>query len=449
MPMNTMRDSVLAMILAGGVGKKLEVLTSNVRAQSAIPFGGKYRLIDFALSNFFNSEIKKINVLIQHKSLSLVQHIEENWSHRFGSTEEFVRVLGPMPPHWQKGTADSVYQNMSRIRMENPTMVAVFAGDHVYRMDIREMMKFHREKGAHLTICANRYPIRHVAGRFGIIERGADGSLIHFEEKSSRHIPIPGDEEHMWVSMGNYIFDREVLIDALERDSKEADHHSRHDFGNDIIPMLAKTEGMKIFVYEFTGLPGAKNSARPAYWRDIGSVDSYYDASMDLLQEKPLFDLYESRWPLYSINTDNLPPPRFYGSGNGELQQVAHSIVSDGCVMRGCRIEKSILFPGTEVREGSELRESIIFDGVRIGKKCIIEKAIIDKCANVPDYTVIRGGKAEMSEFPVGGKAKTRGAMVADPGRAIFEGLIKRSHATASGIFVVPRHYEREVVLEA
>jgi glucose-1-phosphate adenylyltransferase len=449
MPMNTVRDSVIAMILAGGMGKKLEVLTSNVRAQSAIPFGGKYRLIDFALSNFFNSEIKKINVLIQHKSLSLVQHIEENWSHRFGSTDEFIRVLGPMPPHWQKGTADSVYQNLSRIRMENPTMVAVFAGDHVYRMDIREMMKFHREKGAHLTICANRYPIKHVRGRFGIIERGDDGRLIHFEEKSARHIPIPGDEEHMWVSMGNYIFDRQVLIDALEKDSGHPDQHSRHDFGNDIIPMLARTEGIKIFVYEFMGLPGAAARKEPAYWRDIGGVDSYYEASMDLLQEKPAFDLYDSRWPLYSINTDNLPPPRFYESGDGGLQQVAHSIVSDGCVIRGCRIEKSILFPGAEVQEGSELRESIVFDGVRIGKKCVIERAIIDKGAMVPDYTIIRGGKAETAEQPVGVKARARGTMVADPERAIFDGLIKRSHATSSGVFVVPRYYERELHIEA
>jgi glucose-1-phosphate adenylyltransferase len=448
--MNIVRDSVLAMILAGGMGKKLEVLTSDIRAQAAVPFGGKYRLIDFALSNFFNSELKKIFVLIQHKSLSLVQHIEENWSYRFGSRDEFIRVLGPMPPHWQKGTADSVYQNMSRVRIENPSMVAVFGGDHVYRMDIRDMVKFHREKGAHLTICALRYPIKKVAGRFGIIERGRDGNMLHFEEKSSRPIPIAGDEKHMWVSMGNYIFDRDVLIDALQKDSKLPDHQSRHDFGNDIIPMLMKTEGIKIFIYEFTGYPTAPGK-EPPYWRDIGSVEHYYEASMDLLDDHPLFELYQSGWPLYSINTDHLPPPRFYGDCGKGLQQVAHSIVSDGCVLRGCLIEKSILFPGTEVQEESFLKDSIIFDGVRIGKKCIIDGAIIDKAVMVPDGTIIRGGKVE-SEEPAASAikaGKARGASVTEPETEIFRGLVERGHATASGIFVVPRYYDTKLHLEA
>jgi glucose-1-phosphate adenylyltransferase len=445
--MNTVRDSVIAMILAGGMGKKLEVLTSDVRAQAAVPFGGKYRLIDFALSNFFNSEIKKINVLIQHKSLSLVQHIEENWSYRFGSRDEFIRVLGPMPPHWQKGTADSVYQNLSRIRIENPSMVAVFAGDHVYRMDIRDMVKYHREKGAHLTICAIRYPIKKVAGRFGIIERGNDGRLLHFEEKSSRPIPIAGDEDHMWVSMGNYIFDREVLIEALEKDSGE---HTRHDFGNDIIPMLMKTKGIKIFVYPFSGLGGTKPDEHP-YWRDIGSVESYYEASMDLLEENPLFELCQEGWPLYSINTDNLPPPRFYGCGGDGLQHIAHTIVSDGCIIRGGHIEKSILFPGTEIKEESTIRESILFDGVRVGRNCIIDRAIIDKAVVIPDGTIIRGGRVETETPPAAAKkgVKARGAAVAERDAGIFKEVMERAHATTSGIFVVPRYYETKLYLEA
>ncbi len=447
--MNTLRESVLAMILAGGIGHKLEVLTSNVRAQSAVPFGGKYRLIDFALSNFFNSEIKKIFVLIQHKSLSLVQHIEENWSYRFGSRDEFIRVLGPMPPHWQKGTADSVYQNMSRIKIENPSMVAVFAGDHVYRMDIRQMAQFHREKGAHLTICAIRYPIRKAAGRFGVIERDSDGKLLNFEEKSSRLIPIPGDEEHMWVSMGNYIFDREVLIDALEKDSKHPEHHSSHDFGKDIIPTMMKTEGIKTYVYEFAGLPEEKGAAKePVYWRDIGSVESYYESSMDLLEEKPLFNLYRSDWPLYSVNTDNLPPPRFYGNCDGVLQQVSHSIVSDGCILSGCQIEKSILFPGTVIKDGSRLKESIIFDDVSIGKKCIIEKTIIDKCVAVPDNTIIRGGRVEKAGKPAHKAVKSEGIKDTEDAE-IFKGLIERSHTTRTGIVVVPRYYDTVLHLVA
>ncbi|MDQ7821366.1 MAG: sugar phosphate nucleotidyltransferase [Candidatus Eremiobacteraeota bacterium] len=445
--MNSVRNTVLAMIMAGGVGRKLEVLTSDVRAQSAVPFGGKYRLIDFALSNFFNSEIKKINVLIQHKSLSLVQHIEENWNYRFGSSDEFIRVLGPMPPHWQKGTADSVHQNISRIKIENPDMVAVFAGDHVYRMDIREMVKFHREKEAHLTICAIRFPLKKSTGRFGIIERDEKGRLVHFEEKSSRHIPIKGDEDHMWISMGNYIFDREILIEALEHNSRLPDKDTKHDFGNDIIPMLMKKEGIRIFVYEFTGLPGegGRSTGKPGYWRDIGNVDSYYEASMDLLEEKPLFDLYNPSWPLYSVNTDNLPPPRFYGDfNNGGNQQVTHSIVSDGCVLRGCHIHKSILFPGTEVNSGSELRESIVFDGVKIGKGCRIEKAIIDKCVVVPDGTVIKGGKVDI---PKGSAALGKGVKKAGEEEQQFilerfKGLVEKSHATASGIVAVPRYYE-------
>lgn len=447
--MSTLRESVLAMILAGGIGHKLEVLTSNVRAQSAVPFGGKYRLIDFALSNFFNSEIKKIFVLIQHKSLSLVQHIEENWSYRFGSRDEFIRVLGPMPPHWQKGTADSVYQNMSRIKIENPALVAVFAGDHVYRMDIRQMVQFHRDKGAHLTICAIRYPIRKAAGRFGVIERDSDGKLLNFEEKSSRLIPIPGDDEHMWVSMGNYIFDREVLIDALEKDSRVSEPHSSHDFGKDIIPTLMKTAGIKTFVYEFTGLPTEKGAAKePIYWRDIGSVESYYEASMDLLEEKPLFNIYRSDWPLYSVNTDNMPPPRFYGNCDAAPQHISHSIVSDGCILSGCHIEKSILFPGSTVQQGSRLKESIIFDGVCVGKNCIIEKTIIDKCVAVPDNTIIRVGRVEQAVKAARKSAKAAGGRDVEDAE-IFRGLVERSHTTRSGIVVVPRFYDTVLHLVA
>jgi len=447
-----MRDSVLGMILAGGEGRKLEILTSNVRAQPAVPFGGKYRIIDFVLSNFFNSFVKKIYVLTQHKSYSLVQHIEENWNVRFGSKDEFIRILGPMPPHWQKGTADGIWQNVSRIKIENPDHVAVFAGDHVYRMDLRKMIDFHNEKEAHLTICAVRYPIDKAAGRFGILRRDADGRVVGFEEKPEKPEPIPGDETRTWVSMGNYLFDRQVLLGALEYDSQLPDSQSCHDFGRDIIPRIIGTEGLKVYAFEFTDFTGAVEKdghPLPGYWRDMGSVESYYEACMDLVGERPIFDLYDKSWPIYSINTDNLPPPKFFAAPYGEEPSICFSILSDGCVLKGCRISNSILSPEVVVEPGSTVRNSIVLDNVKIGKNCLIDRAIIDKNVWVPDGTVIFSGKINLSKDLTAGRKKLKKGPEADYAREherlmdIFVDLSSRAHTTESGIVVTPRYYER------
>ena len=451
-----MKERVLGMVMAGGEGRRLEILTSNVRAQPAVPFGGKYRIIDFVLSNFFNSHIKKIFVLIQHKSYSLVQHVEDNWVYRFGSQDEFVRILSPMPPHWHKGTADCIFQNQSRIRIQEPDTVAVFAGDHIYRMDMGTLIDFHRKKQAHLTICALRYPVKKAAGLFGILQLDEDGRVTGFEEKPEKPTTIPGDEAHAWVSMGNYIFDSQVLIDAVNYDAELSDSESAHDFARDIIPRLIKTEGMKVYAHEFTDWRGKKETGghpKPGYWRDIGSIDSYYEASMDLVGKNPLFDLYDKSWPIYSINTDNLPPPKILDSPNEEPSRIAHSILSDGCILDGASITRSILSPEVEVEEGSVITHSILFDNVKIGKHCKIDKAIIDKNVVVPDHTVIAGGKITFSDTIPSGVHKKRKELGQpelskkylqehERNVEILRELISSACNTPSGIMVIPRYYD-------
>lgn len=455
-----MRERVLGMIMAGGEGRRLQILTSNVRAQPAVPFGGKYRIIDFVLSNFFNSGIKKIFVLIHHKSYSLVQHIEDNWLYRFGSQDEFIRIYGPMPPYWQKGTADCIYQNLSRIRIEDPDIVAVFAGDHIYRMDLQKMIEFHKEKESNLTICALRYPIKKAAGLFGILEIDEEKRVTGFEEKPERPASIPGDETRTWASMGNYLFDAKVLIDAVEYDSHLPDSQSWHDFAHDVIPRLIRTEGVKVYAYEFTDWTGKKETdghLKPGYWRDIGCIDSYYEASMDLVGPNPLFDLYDKNWPIYSINTDNLPPPKFFAAPEDEKFSISHSMLSDGCILDECSITNSILSPEVEVHEGSAIKNSILFDNVKIGRHCLIDKAIIDKNVRIPDFTVISEGKITVSKSipPSSHRKKHKGSEPHELGRRyireherqveIFRDLVANSCTTNSGIVVIPRYYDMPV----
>lgn len=456
-----MKENVLGMIMAGGEGRRLEILTSNVRAQPAVPFGGKYRIIDFVLSNFFNSEIKKIFVLIQHKSYSLVQHVEDNWVYRFGSHNEFIRIFGPMPPYWHKGTADCIYQNMSRIKIENPDLTAVFAGDHVYRMDIGKLIEYHQEKQADLTICALRYPIKKAAGLFGILEIDDDGRVTGFEEKPSKPAPIPGDETRAWVSMGNYIFDTSVLTDAVEYDSHLPDSQSSHDFARDVIPRLINTEGVKVYLYEFpdwTEKREADGHMKPGYWRDIGCLDSYYEASMDLIGEHPAFNLHDRNWPIYSINTDSLPPPKFFAAPENENPSISYSLLSDGCILDGCSISHSIISPEVEIREGTTVKNSILFDNVKIGRNCIINKAIIDKNVIIPDSTSITGGKITCCEaLPAAGRHKRGEAESHEVSKRylkdhernveIFRELSGSACTTKSGVVVIPRYYDMPVDL--
>jgi glucose-1-phosphate adenylyltransferase len=301
-----------------------------------------------------------------------------------------------------------------------------------------------------------RYPIDKAAGRFGIIQRDEDGKVIGFEEKPEKPAPIPGDESRTWVSMGNYIFDRQVLVGALEHDSHLSDSQSSHDFGRDVIPRLIRAEGLRVHACDFTDFAGAKDrdgNLLPGYWRDMGSVDSYYEAGMDLVGERPIFDLYDKSWPIYSINTDNLPPPKFFAAPYGEEPSVCFSILSDGCVLKGCRISNSVLSPEVVVEPGSTVRNSIILDNVKIGKNCLIDRAIIDKNVWVPDGTVIFSGRINLSKELTSGRKKVRKGPEAEYTKElerladIFIDLSSKSHTTASGIVVVPRYYD--VIFEA
>ena len=414
------KPNVMGVILAGGAGERLEELTSDVRAQPAVPFGGKYRIIDFIISSFFNSQIKKLYVLIQHKSLSLVDHIKINWANRFGSKDEYIRVTGPMPPHWQKGTADSVYQNLSRIKIENPDYVAIFGGDHVCNMNVSDVIDFHKNHKADLTICAMKYPIKDAVEKFGIIDFDKNKVMTHFEEKTKSPKPAHGEKDYTWVSLGHYIFNKDLLVDSLEKDAKIADSESKHDFGRDIIPMIFKNKKAKICVYDI-------GECKYAYRYGIDSVDKYYSASMDFIAKSE--SLCTAEWPIYSVNTDNLPPARFLKSEKGEETEVKDSIITDGCLLKGCEIENSILFPSVSVESDSEVKKSILFNDVKIGKKCYIENAIIDKRVSLPDGTVIKDGKINLP--PLKGKAGE-----------LLKTVREKSFVTKSKIVVVPCYHD-------
>ncbi len=434
----------LGIIMAGGEGKRLEVLTSDIRAKPAVPFGGKYRIIDFVLSNFFNSGIKEICVLIQHKSFSLVDHVENVWGRRVGSRSEFIHCIGPTPPTWYRGTADCVFQNIMQIYTANPDYVAVFGGDHIYKMNIDQMIDYHESKKAALTVCALRFPIKY-ASSFGVIQVDSNFKVIDFEEKPKNPKPIPGDPDHALVSMGNYIFNKDVLLKSLVEDAALPDSETQHDFGKNIVPLLSKTSN--VYVYDFLdnrwNRDGVKES-EIGYWRDVGTVDSYFEANMDLVSVAPTFNLYDKSWPIYGIMTDNMPPAKFVFSGGARQGEAVNSIVSDGCIISGGLVRDSILSPEVRVNSYSNIVSSIIFDNVDVGRHCILEKAIIDKNVKIPCGTIIKNGKIWIQDDPqidydiadIDAYRKEHYKKA-----AIFRNLAEKAHVTESGIVVIPRYY--------
>lgn len=416
-----LKDNVMGIILAGGAGKRLEHLTSDVRTQSAVPFGGKFRIIDFVLSSFFNSLIKKLYVLIQHKSISLSEHIQSNWAPRFGSKDEYIRVVGPVPPHWQKGSADGVYQILSRIKIENPDYAAVFGGDQICSFDITDMLEFHKRNGADLTICAMKYPARKAAGRFGIAIPNSDGSLKSFDEKAEN--PVCVRKDTTMISLGNYIFNKDALIEAVEEDAAVSDSESSHDFGRDVIPRMLRSGKYRIFVFDVS-------RAKHAYWHSIGTVDDYFDVSMQFIDLRKSTSTYNPDWPVYSVNTDNLPPVRFDEGDDGELPAVRKSIVSDGCVIRAERIEQSALFPNVSIGSGTRIKKCVLFNDVRVGDGCVLEKVISDKRVVVPSGVIIKNGKIERSKD------------FNPDDEPLFKALVDKTHFTDSGIAVISCYHD-------
>jgi glucose-1-phosphate adenylyltransferase len=440
-------NNVLGIIMAGGEGKRLEVLTSDIRAKPAVPFGGKYRIIDFVLTNFFHSGIKRIYVLIQHRSFSLVEHIENSWNRRFGSRDEFIRCIGPAPPVWYRGTADCVYQNISQVHLHNPEIVAVFGGDHIYKMNVEQMIDFHRAKGAHLTVCARKFPIE-LARSFGVIQVDENYRMINFEEKPENPKPIPGDSNHALVSMGNYVFNKDVLIDALISDARLCEGETSHDFGKDIIPRLSKAEGVNVFVYDFMENRWSDEKVKETeigYWRDVGTVDSYFESNLDLVGVQPVFNLYDRRWLIYGAVTDHLPPAKFVFSGGDRRGEAINSLVSDGCIISGGWVESSVLSPEVRINSFARVFESIVFDNVEIGRRCVLERVIVDKNVKVPAGTVIREGKIIIPDhvhFEYDILDFEQYKQEQEQRVAIFHRLVERAHVTSSGIVVIPRYYE-------
>lgn len=378
-------DEVLVMILAGGEGRRLFPLTRD-RAKPAVPFGGKFRIIDFVMNNFTNSGFYRIKILTQFKSDSLNKHISRGWpvSPFLGQFIDLVPAQMRTGADWYKGTADAIYQNISLIDDENPKFVCVFGGDHVYRMDVRQMLKFHKKHEAAATISGIPVPVSE-ASEFGVMEVDENWRLIGFQEKpTSNPKTIPGRPDMVLASMGNYIFDKDVIVSALNDD---AQNHSSHDFGKNIIPELIPSG--KVFVYDFTQnvVPGA-SEAEKGYWRDVGTIDSYWQANMDLLEVQPIFNLYNKDWPTRTF-TDNHPPAKFVWQENERIGMATNSIVSEGCVISGGQLSRCVLSPNVRVNSYSSIKDSILMEDTNIGRHAEINKAIIDKNVIIPAYAKI------------------------------------------------------------
>ena len=367
-----MQDDILVMVLAGGVGERLYPLTKD-RAKPAVHFGGPYRIIDFTLSNCINSGLRKIFIALQYKSLSLSRHLRMGWSVVADELGEFIEILSPQKrvgEHWYLGTADAVYQNLYSILRENPRYLIVLSGDHVYKMDYAKMLRFHQERGAGATVAALEVPSEE-AFRFGVLQVDEQDRLTGFLEKP-KDLP-PGGQ--VLASMGIYIFNMDVLVPALEEDARR---ESAHDFGKDIIPELISNAS--VYAYRFYD----ENKKAAKYWRDIGTLDAYFEANMDLCQVNPEFNLYDPEWPLRTYQLQ-APPAKFVFADEGRrCGQALDSIISAGCIVSGSRIAGSILCPNVRVHSFSEVEQSILMPGVRVGRHARIRRAIIDRGVFVP-----------------------------------------------------------------
>jgi glucose-1-phosphate adenylyltransferase len=402
----------LVMIMAGGKGERLYPLTRD-RAKPAVPFGGRYRIIDFVLSNFINSGFSRIKVLTQYQSNSLLIHLARGYN--FGSLSE--NYVDAVPANlgtasdWYRGTADAIYQNLSMILDEQPANVAVFGGDHIYKMDIRQLLSFHRKKKAACTVACLPYPRGEAAHQFGILEVDADWRIVGFEEKPANPKPIPGMPDMALVSMGNYIFKLGALTEVLRRDN--ADENSSHDFGKNVIPgMLGE---FPVYAYNFllNEVPGEQEAQR-GYWRDVGTVESYYDANMDLRSVQPQLNLYNYEWPIRSTVLQ-YPPVKFVFDEDGRRGQALDSIVASGSIISGARVCDSIVFNNVFVHSYSEVSDSILMQGCNIGRHSRLRKVICDKNVTIEDGAVIgEDAEADQQRFFV-----TESGIVVIPKNAI------------------------------
>jgi glucose-1-phosphate adenylyltransferase len=379
------RPNVLAVILAGGRGTRLEPLTRD-RAKPAVPFGGLYRIIDFTLSNCLNSGLRKVVVLTQYKATSLDRHLSLGWKQLLSrELGEFIDVLPPqqrIDEHWYQGTADAVYQNIYTLEKERPDLVVILAGDHIYKMNYGTMVEAHLEKNADVTIGTLRVPVED-SRHFGVIQMEASGRVVGFEEKNPHAQTIPGDSRHCLASMGIYVFGARFLFEQLCLDATQP--NSQHDFGRNIIPSIIDTH--RVFAFPFRD----ENRKQDAYWRDVGTLDAYFEANMDLVAVDPLLNMYDMQWPIRTYQP-NYPPPKFVFAEQGpdaRRGDALDSVVCSGCIISGGHIRRSILGPNVRVNSYARVEDSILFEGVDIGRHTRVRRAIIDKRVHIPPGTTI------------------------------------------------------------
>jgi glucose-1-phosphate adenylyltransferase len=407
-------QDVVAVVLAGGRGTRLDPLTRD-RAKPAVPFGGLYRIVDFALSNCLNSGLRRLLLLPQYKANSLDRHLKLGWQ-RFFCAElgEFLDVLPPqqrVDEHWYQGTADAVYQNIYSLEMADPRLVVVLAGDHIYKMDYRALIEAHEESAADVTVGALPVP-RSAAVEFGTMEVDGSGRVRAFREKVADPPEIPGQSGMALASMGIYCFSADFLLEQLRKDA--ADGRSRHDFGHDVLPKLIHSHAVQAFPFR------DENRKRDAYWRDVGTVDAYYEANMDLVEVDPQLNLYDEHWPIRTHHPA-YPPPKFVFAGEGpdaRRGEATDSLVCPGAIVSGGRVRRSIIGPGVRVNSFARVEESIVFEGVDIGRHAVVRRAIVDKNVRVPAGTMIG----------------------LDPEEDAARGLV----VSADGVTVVPKGYRFE-----
>lgn len=397
-----MHPKILAFVLAGGKGERLFPLTS-FRSKPSVPFGGRYRIVDFVLSNLINSHIYSIYLLVQYKSQSLIEHVRQNWVLSSVVKDHFVALVPPqmrMGPEWFQGTADAVFQNVALITQHNPGLVLIFGADHIYRMDIRQMIDFHLERDAAVTVAARPVPIQQ-ASAFGIIKTDSDKRITGFQEKPKKPSPMPDDPERAYVSMGNYIFNSDVILDALRKSQRK----KQHDFGAHVLPDIIETK--RVFAYDFgtNTIPGTSEYEEKGYWRDVGTISAYFDAHMDMLGLKPLFELKNELWPIH--------PAIYEGPAATILRgDINNSIIAEGTVIDKSKIINSVIRRGVIIEKDVRLEDCIIMDNAVLKRGCKLRRVIVDK------HNIINEG--EQIGF--------------DPDKDRF-----RCHIDSSGIAIIPR----------
>jgi len=374
---------VLAIVLAGGEGKRLMPLTAD-RAKPAVPFGGVYRLVDFALSNLVNSRYLKIVVLTQYKSHSLDRHISQAWrmSTLLGNYVAPVPAQQRVGKRWYLGSADAIFQSLNLVRDERPDVIVVVGADHVYRMDFSQMVQAHLDRGAACTVAAIRQP-RTLADQFGVIAVHPEdpARIDEFLEKPKNATGLPDSPDEVLASMGNYVFDAKALVDAVTQDADNAE--SRHDMGGDIVPYFVSRGEASVYDFKDNDVPGSTDRDRD-YWRDVGTIDSYFEAQMDLVSVHPVFNLYNYEWSLYT-HQGPWPPAKFVHGWHGRIGHAVNSIVSPGTVVSGALVENSVLSPNCIIRSWSTVSDSVLMDNVDIGRHAVVRRAILDKNVRIPE----------------------------------------------------------------